>query len=241
MTRPSMTETITPMYQRIVSGCYPVLERLTVKDWRGAENIPTSGGFIVASNHLSWYDPFALGHFLVHNGRAPHFLAKSGLWKNPAIRAIMDGTGQIPVYRNTTQAKDALAAARTAITGGACVMIMPEGTITRDPQLWPMTGKFGAARLALEAGCPLVPVGLWGTQDVLYPYRGQVVPRLLPRKRIHVYAGAPVDVGDLAGRPVTAQVLSEVTSRLMRDISSLVGQARSETPPAVPFSMKGKK
>lgn len=235
MARPVMTETITPMYTRIIGGLYPVLQGLTVRDWQGLDHVPATGGFVVAANHLSWWDPFALAHFLVEAGRAPHFLAKSGLWKNPAIRTVMDGTGQIPVYRNTTAAKDAFSAARVAIADGACVMIMPEGTITKDPDLWPMAGKSGAARLALQTGCPLVPVGMWGTQDVLYPYRGKV-PKLLPRKTMRVHAGAPVDLDDMRDKPITAPLLAEATTRLMARITDLVAQARQETPPASVYS-----
>ena len=59
---------------------------------------------------------------------------------------------------------------------GECVVVYPEGTLTRDPDLWPMTGKSGAARIALETGCPVIPVGQWGAQELLPPYAKQARP-----------------------------------------------------------------
>ena len=62
-------------------------------------------------------------------------------------------------------------------------MIYPEGTLTRDPDLWPMTGKSGAARIALATGCPVIPVGQWGAQEILPPYAKK--PRPLPAQAPH--------------------------------------------------------
>ncbi|TWP35756.1 1-acyl-sn-glycerol-3-phosphate acyltransferase [Leekyejoonella antrihumi] len=220
-----MSEQITPLYEHVIAGLRPMLRQITVQDWRGTEYVPRTDGFVVSSNHLSYLDPFVLAHFLVDQGRAPHFLAKSSLFKPPGVRQAMEGTGQIPVYRGTARAVDAFSAALKAIANGACVCVLPEGTLTRDPDLWPMTGKSGAARIALETGCPLLPVGVWGTQDVLWPYRGRV-PRLLPRKTIHVYAGPPVDLDDLRGQQVTGGLLKLATERLMDAITAQVALAR---------------
>ena len=77
-------------------------------------------------------------------------------------------------------------------------MVYPEGTITRDPDLWPMTGKSGAARIALATGCPVIPVGQWGAHQLLAPYSKK--PDLFPRKKIIVLAGDPVDLSDLLDR-----------------------------------------
>ena len=60
--------------------------------------------------------------------------------------------------------------------GGECVVVYPEGTITRDPDLWPMVGKSGAARIALATGCPVIPIGQWGAQEVLAPYAEEARP-----------------------------------------------------------------
>lgn len=234
MSRAPMTDGLTPVYRGLIAGLRPIIAQVTVQDWQGGEHIPTTGGCVIACNHISYVDPFTLAHFIVDQGRAPRFLAKSALFKPPVVRQVMTGSGQIPVYRGTTRAVDALGAALQAIREGACVCVLPEGTLTRDPRLWPMTGKTGAARIALQTGCPLVPVGMWGTQEVLWPYRDKV-PSLLPRHTIKVYAGDPVDLSDLRQAPVTGAVLRTATARLMDAITALVARARGEQPPADRF------
>jgi 1-acyl-sn-glycerol-3-phosphate acyltransferase len=227
---PKLNEDITPMYDNIIKGLWPVLLRTWRHDWRGGEHVPTTGGVVAAANHLSYVDPFTLAQFLVAQGRAPRFLAKSALFGMPGVKSVMTGTGQIPVVRGSAQAVHAYEAALEAVGRGDCVCVLPEGTMTRDHDLWPMPGKTGAARIALSTGCPLVPIAMWGTQEVLYPYQ-QVAPRLFPRKTIKVYAGAPVDLDDLRGRPVTAETLRIATDRLMARITELLETARGEQAP----------
>ncbi len=238
MSRSPMLDELSPMYRRVIAGLRPILAKATVQDWRGAEHVPTTGGFVACANHVSYFDPFPLAHYLVDQGRAPHFLAKSALFTPPVVRQVMTGTGQIPVYRGTTRATDALAAALEAVRRGDCVCVLPEGTLTRDPTLWPMTGKTGAARIALETGCPLIPIGIWGTQEVLWPYRGKV-PKILPPKQVHVYAGPAVDLSDLRAQPVGAQVLREATARLMDAITGQVASARGERAPEERWDQRG--
>ena len=96
----------------------------------------------------------------------------------------------------------------------------PEGTVTRDPQLWPMTGKTGAARVALTTGCPVIPVAQWGPQEMLWPYTRR--PRLLPRKTMHVVAGPPVDLADLRAGRWTPMVLRQATARIMAAVTALL-------------------
>ena len=116
--------------------------------------------------------------------------------------------GQIPVERLSRNAVGAYDAAVAAVRDGECVVVYPEGTITRDPDLWPMVGKSGAARIALETGCPVIPVGQWGAQELLAPYAKK--PNLFPRKRITMKVGDPVDL-ERPGRPSRAR--AEVISR----------------------------
>ncbi|GAA4952343.1 hypothetical protein GCM10023238_18410 [Streptomyces heliomycini] len=82
----------------------------------------------------------------------------------------MRGTGQIPVYRESTDALSAFRPAIDAVERGECVAFYPEGTLTRDPDGWPMTGKTGAARVALQTKCPVIPVAQWGANELLPPY-----------------------------------------------------------------------
>lgn len=116
--------------------------------------------------------------------------------------------------------------------------VLPEGTITRDPQMWPMTGKTGSARLALETGLPLVPVGIWGTQHIIRAYHDKV-PHLFPPKVVKVYAGPPVDLSDLRGRTVDRDLLTTATDRLMDAISVQVSLARGEPAPAERYDPRG--
>ena len=109
------------------------------------------------------------------------------------------------------------------------MIVYPEGTVTRDPEGWPMTGRSGAVRLALETGVPLVPVGQWGTQQIL-PYKGKPSP--LPRKRLRMAVGEPVDLSALGGRKPSRDDLKAGTDRMMDAITDLVAELRGEQPPA---------
>ncbi len=138
--------------------CVLVLRRplmlLTKRDWRGVEHLPRTGGCVVATNHVSEFDPVPFAHFIYDNGRLPRFLGKAEVFKVPVVGRIIHSAGQIPVYRKTTDAAKAFSAAVAAVQKGECVVVYPEGTLTRDPDLWPMVGKTGAARIALTTGCP---------------------------------------------------------------------------------------
>jgi 1-acyl-sn-glycerol-3-phosphate acyltransferase len=214
----------------------PVLLATTTHEWIGGENIPESGGFILAPNHISHVDPLTAAHIVYDHGRLPRYLAKSGLFKNRALAFFLSAAGQIPVERLSKNAVGAYAAAVEAVRRGECVVVYPEGTITRDPDGWPMTGKSGAARIALETGCPVIPVGQWGAQQLLAPYAKK--PDLFPRKRIVMKVGTPVDLADLATQPRTTATINAATDRIMAAITSLVEDVRGGTAPAERFDMK---
>jgi 1-acyl-sn-glycerol-3-phosphate acyltransferase len=188
-------------------------------------------------NHLSWYDPLVAAHFVNDNGRPVRFLAKAEIFKIPVLGAILKSAGQIPVQRgNSDAAAGSLRAAFSAIEDKQCVVIYPEGTLTRDPQLWPMTAKTGAARIALTTGAPVIPAAQWGPQEVLSPYSKR--PKFFPRKTMHVWAGPEVDLDDLRALPVSAATLREATERIMRDITKILATQRDEVPPAVPLDRR---
>jgi 1-acyl-sn-glycerol-3-phosphate acyltransferase len=113
------------------------------------------------------------------------------------------------------------------------VVVYPEGTITRDPDLWPMRGKTGAARIALATGCPVIPVAQWGVQDLLAPYAKK--PDLFPRKRITYRAGDPVPLDDLLTQPASNEVTLEATERIMAAITALLEEIRGAKAPAVRY------
>ncbi|WP_028636168.1 lysophospholipid acyltransferase family protein [Nocardioides sp. URHA0032] len=209
----------------------------TRHDWIDGENIPATGGCIIVLNHVSHVDPLTAAHLVYDHGRLPHYLAKSGLFRNKALGAFFRAAGQIPVERLSKNAVGAFDAAVQAVHEGKCVVVYPEGTITRDPDGWPMTGKSGAARIALETGCPVVPVGQWGAQQLLAPYAKR--PDLFPRKLVTMKVGKPVDLGDLADRePRTVAVIQEATDRIMDAITALVADVRGEPAPGQRFDMK---
>ncbi len=211
----------------------PALMALTKRVWSGAEHLPREGGFVVSPNHISYADPLPFAHFMFDNGREPYFLAKDSVFRIRGFGWLLRKAGQIPVYRNSRAAADAFRAAVEGVRAGKAVAIFPEGTITRDPDLWPMRGKTGAARVALETRCPLIPVAQWGAQEILSPYGHR--PSLLPRKTMRVSAGPPVDLADLYGRPIDADVLRDATDRLMDRITDLLEEVRGEQRPAERF------
>lgn len=217
--------------------CIWVLRRpllvLTKRDWRGVDNLPKTGGCVVAVNHVSEFDPLSVAHFVFDNGRLPRFLGKAEVFKVPVLGRILRSAGQIPVFRKSDDAVKALSAAIEAVQAGRCVIVYPEGTITRDPQIWPMVGKTGAARIALATGCPLIPVAQWGPQEVLAPYSWRL--RILPRKVMHITAGAPVDLGDLADQPITRALLTTASERVVDAITSLLEDIRGEQAPVGRF------
>lgn len=218
----------------LVKALNVVLAPLSRRDWDGIGRLPATGGVIVVANHISNADPLALGQFLAYAGRWPRFLAKSSLFRVPVVGALLRGAGQIPVERGSTHAGDALASARAALEAGRAVVVYPEGTITYDPDLWPMRGRTGAARLALATGCPVVPVGQWGAEEFL---RGRTVglPRFWARPTLRMLVGSPVSLDDLRDRPVDVAVLAEATERIMSALTALVAQLRDEPAPTERF------
>jgi 1-acyl-sn-glycerol-3-phosphate acyltransferase len=215
----------------VVRILHAIMRPLTKRDWRHQEKVPQTGAVIFVANHISNADPLAVGQFLAFSGRWPRFLAKASVFEIPIIGRIIAACGQIPVQRGSSHSKDALAAAAQAMERGRALVIYPEGTITHDPELWPMRGKTGAARLALDTGHPVVPIGQWGAQELM-PGREPRFPKLFPRKTLRVVAGDPVPLDDLRSKPVTVTTLDEATTRIMDAITVLVAELRQATPPA---------
>jgi 1-acyl-sn-glycerol-3-phosphate acyltransferase len=204
-----------------------------------AERVPTEGAFIVAPNHVTEIDPVITAVAVYRAGRVPHFMAKASLFRVPVFGTILRRTDQIPVDRaGVARGSDAMQAARRTLDRGHCVMIYPEGTLTRDPDLWPMRGKSGAVRLALQAGVPLIPMAHLGAERLMPRYEQGIRP--FPRKRIDVLFGEPIDLSPYGGGPTregsvphrSQADLNRATDDLMGSIASLLGELRQETPPA---------
>ena len=211
----------------------PILALLTKQDWRGRENLPKTGGALIVANHYSFFDPMAVGHFMLANGRTPRFTAKAGVFKHPLLGKWFQAAGQIPVHRGSREAVKAMIAAQEAIKRGETVIFYPEGTMTKDPDLWPMVGRTGAARIALRTGVPVIPVAQWGAQEVLAPYSTKF--KFFPRKTLRVIAGPPLDLSPWAGRTRDRTAEQEVTDLMMAEITKLLEVLRGETAPAVRF------
>lgn len=211
----------------------PTLTYLTSRDWRGAENIPRTGGVILVTNHVSHADPLTFAHFVYDAGRLPRFLTKESLFHAPVVGRVVRGAGQIPVRRETVDAVEAFSAAVAAVRRGEALCIYPEATLTRDPGLWPMSGKTGAARVALTTGAPVVPVAQWGAQDLLAPYARW--PHVLPRTHVSLVAGPPVDLLRFAGQADDPAAVRAATEAIMDAITDLLVQLRGGPAPAVRF------
>jgi 1-acyl-sn-glycerol-3-phosphate acyltransferase len=208
----------------------PGLRMLVRFSWQGQENFPGTGGVILAPNHLSYADWSTIALFSdAYGHRYPVFMIKSGIFEVPVIGALLYKLGQLPVYRGRGDAGLVLKQAEKALARGACVIVYPEGTASRDPGLWPMTAKTGAARLALMTGAPVIPIAHWGAQDVL-PY-GSKRPHLWPRKTVQMAAGPAVDLSAYEGQRLSGSTLRAATADIMADVTALLAEIRHETPP----------
>lgn len=210
----------------------PLTFAFTRRRWAGMEHVPRTGGVILAANHISHADPIVLADYVIFGaGRPARFMAKSTLFKgNGLVGRVMRGAKQIPVHRHTKDASAALHDAVAALHAGECIVIYPEGTVSRDPEKWPMLAKTGVARLALLSGAPVVPIGQWGAEQILDTYRTKGL-HLLPPHKVTVLAGPPVDLSAWVGQPLTAEVLRGATNEVMSAITRLVEQLRGDTAP----------
>ncbi len=223
-----------PWYWVAVITIAPTVHLLFRHDFRGQDRIPPSGGVIIAANHVSLLDPFGMALYVHQRHRRPRFMAKVSLFRLPVAGRLLKGARQIPVYRDTADAGEALSAAVDAVRSGQCVVVYPDGTVTKDPAYWPMVGKTGVARLALATGAPVIPVAQWGAQHLL----GRRGPRFFRRPKLHIWAGPPVDLSPWTGRPLDAETLRAATDRIVRTIADLLGEIRGESPPAVLLDRK---
>jgi 1-acyl-sn-glycerol-3-phosphate acyltransferase len=192
--------------------------------WHHLDRMPEHGGVLVAVNHISQADTATMARLIWQSGRIPRFLIKSTVFGWPIVGRTMAGAGQLPVYRASEQAADSLRDASAALQRGECVIIYPEGTITRDPDYWPMQAKTGVARLALaNPDIPLIPIGQWGAHRTL-GRGGRFRP--FPRHRHEALLGQPLDLSRYRGKEPSADLLREVTDEIMAAVTSEVRTLR---------------
>ena len=220
-------------YARMLLVARPLFAALTTSRWSGLEHLPQQGPVVVVSNHVSLADPVTLARFLLDAGRPPSFLAKAPLFSAPVVGWLLRASGQVPVHRGAADGGAALVAARAALAEGGCVVMYTDGTLTKDPLLWPMLGKSGAVRLAMDTGATVVPVAQWGVQRLL-PQHG--LPRLVPRSRLRVVVGEPVDLGRWrAPAPGSGHLdaggLREATAHVVDALVAVLEEVRGESAP----------
>ena len=196
--------------------------RLIWRPWvDGAENLPTEGGAILASNHLSFCDSFFLP---VMVPRRVTFLAKSEYFTTPGLKGRLSGmffsaVGQVPVDRDDADAaKGALRTGVRLLRKGALIGIYPEGTRSPDGRLY--RGKSGVARMALEAGVPVIPCAMINT-DVIQP-AGRRIPKLRPRPGVRI--GKPLDFTRYEGLAGDRFVERSMADEIMYELMLLSGQ-----------------
>lgn len=197
---------------------------------RPGSALPHQGPFILSPNHYSEIDPIVMGVAVWKLGRTPRFLAKASLFRVRGLGWLLRFTGQIPVERDAAaRLGEPLKAAARLVERGQGVIVYPEGTLTQSPDLWPMEGKSGAIRMALEQDIPLYPAAHWGTQNLMGRYAKKI--RVFPRTTIDAIVGEPFDLSAYRGKPLTRELLDEATTELMTEISRLLGELRGERPP----------
>ncbi|MGH8870046.1 MAG: lysophospholipid acyltransferase family protein [Actinomycetes bacterium] len=206
------------LLKRIVLG--PVL-RLLFRPWvEGSENIPARGGAILASNHLSFSDSIFLPLMVP---RKMTFLAKSDYFTGRGLKGrltagFFKGVGQLPVDRSGGRASEAALNTGLSVLGREDLLgIYPEGTRSPDGRLY--RGKTGVARMALEAGVPVIPVAMIDTEKIQPP--GRVWPKI---GRIGIRIGKPLDFSRYKGLESDRFVLRSMTDELMYELMLLSGQ-----------------
>jgi 1-acyl-sn-glycerol-3-phosphate acyltransferase len=221
---------------------YPVASLLFELRYRHEERLPATGPVLLVANHVSIMDPLACARLVFDNGRLPHFLAKESVFKGFA-GTLLRSAGQIPVARFTADAHGALDAAKADLDAGNVVVIYPEGSVTRDPDWWPMQSRTGVARLALTTDAVVLPVAQWGPHRV-HDYHTKTL-RLRFRAPADYSVGEPVDLSAQraavrAGSPLSAELLRETTDLIMGRVREQLGELRGETPPTAFYQRPAK-
>lgn len=203
----------------------------TRRSHRGLEHVPRTGAAVVVSNHLSVSDPLVLACALRRAGRRATFLAMVEAFSWPVAGWVLRRTGQVPVDRCGTAGAQAMAPALEALRQGRLVALYPEGRVTTEPDYRPLpTARTGAVRLALAAGCPVVPVAQWGAHRLVTREHASTLTRpvrwfgwlrraRVPRRPVvRVLVGPPVTAAELRAAAGPEGDLHAATDLVMRRI-----------------------
>lgn len=203
------------LYRLLHAVLPPLLNRYFRIEVEGLENVPGSGGAILACNHLSFVDSLLLP---LNLSRPVYFLGKAEYFESGKSRWFFRGVGVIPTYREGgDRAREALESGIDVLRRGDLLGIYPEGTRSPDGRLY--RGHTGPARMAIETEVPIVPCAMIGTRETQPP--GKLVPR---RSLVKVRYGRPLDFSRYAGQQEDAFVLRSATDELMYEIMRLSGQ-----------------
>jgi 1-acyl-sn-glycerol-3-phosphate acyltransferase len=219
----------------IVLGLLYIPFSLLVKQkYRNLTKIPPTGGAILVLNHVAHLDPLCISKMVFDAGRRPRFMAKESIFDVPVAGLFMKWMGHVPVKRGTVEANAALQAGVEALRNGGVIIVHPEGTVTRDPDGWPMQAKTGAARLAaLVPEVPVIPISQWGVQEQVDFYAKRF--KFLPRPRHVASVGDPIDLADFRGKDITPTLLKEMTDVIMKRLRSDVAELRGIPAPDGPL------
>ncbi|GBP99307.1 1-acyl-sn-glycerol-3-phosphate acyltransferase [Streptomyces spongiicola] len=212
---PDMAELV---YRPVIGAARSMFKALDLKiDCQGSENIPRSGGAVLVSNHIGYLDFIFSGLAALPQKRLVRFMAKESVFRHRVSGPLMRGMKHIPVDRR--QGEEAYAHALDSLRAGEVIGVFPEATIS---QSFTLKGfKSGAARLAQEAGVPLVPMALWGTQRLWTKGR----PKNLRRSHIPV----TIRVGEAMEAP-NDQYAGAITRRLRERVQELLESAQRAYP-----------
>lgn len=195
----------------------PPIVKLWIKEVNGLENVPRKGPFIIAANHESYMDHLIIMSSLVpYLNKKVHHLAKKEHFSNPIKSMWHRWAGAIPIDRQAG-GKEALMWAVKALKKGKIIAMHPEGTRTLTGKL--QRGKTGAARLALAAKAPVLPIGLIGTFKILP--KGKYIPKL---RKATMNIGKPMYFDKYYNKRVTKKMLREITTSIMKKIAKLSNQ-----------------
>jgi 1-acyl-sn-glycerol-3-phosphate acyltransferase len=206
------------VYSPVIGFVRSVFKALDVKvDLHGCENLPREGGAVLVSNHISYLDFVFAGLTALPQHRLVRFMAKESVFRHRVSGPLMRGMKHIPVDRD--QGEKSYAAALAALRSGEIVGVFPEATISQSFTL--KSFKTGAVRLAQDAGVPLVPMALWGSQRLWTKGR----PRDFRRSHIPV----TVRIGGQMAAPV-GQYAGVVTRKVRERVQELLEAAQRAYP-----------
>ncbi|WP_115727622.1 lysophospholipid acyltransferase family protein [Actinomyces culturomici] len=225
-----MSSTVTGFYRFARGVLRPIMAPWVKIEATGLENLPEKGPYLLVFNHLSNVDPLCVCWFFMKRNVPVRFLAKKSMFSVPVFGRIIDGMGLIPVDRDSNPAASLVPAAK-ALEDGEVVCIWPEGTLTQEPDMWPMSFKTGAARLALDTRVPVIPVAQWGAQEIMDRYESSIDFR--PGRPIRYSFFPALDLSDLVSDAGSADraAVDEATERMHARITAGVEELRGAKAP----------